>query len=488
MKNFLTIAIPALFLSAGIYQTGFSQGYDITVKIKNFPDTAAYLGYNFGDQKFIKDTARVKDSNILEFKDPEESLTRGVYFIYSPNVYFDFIVNEQKFSLETDTSDLVGHMKITGSPENRIFNEYQKYSISRQAEVSRLRSEVDSLVKIKDTLALGEVKNKLTAVSREMLDHQKEIVDDHPGMFVAKLIAAMQRPEIPARPPDYMMTARNSNWQFNYYKKHYFDHFDIADSGLLRTPVFQSRIDEYIDNLTMQHPDSIEEAADFLLGKAAANKETFRYLLVKLTNKYETSHIMGMEKVFVYLAEKYYLTGKAYWADSTLVNKFALRVRALKPNLVGNSAPQMHLVDTLMRPVSLSSVKSRFILLYFYDHNCGHCRESTPQLYDLYNKKLKQLGVTVWAADVMNDLNRGENADESIRKWKEFIRTYGMKDWINIADPYYHDNFRANYNIEATPTIYILNSKYEIIAKRLGVDQLEDFIRKMIGIEDADKS
>ena len=448
------------------------RGYDITVKIKNFKDTVAYLGYNFGDQKFVKDTSKVINGNTLRFVNDTTRLPQGIYFVYSPSVYFEFIVNEPKFTLETDTADFVGDMKVEGSKENRIFNEFQKYMAARQSESTKLAGQVDTLQKQNDTAAVSAIRKKLTAISDEVKDYQKKLIKNNKGMFVAKLVEGMQKPEVPDPPKaDSGSVARN--WQFFYYKKHFFDHFDIADSGLLRSPIYQPKIDEYTDKLTYQDPDSIEAAVDFLLSKAERNKETYRYLLVKLTNKYETSNIMGMERVFVYLAEKYYLTGKAFWADTSLTNKFEKRVKELKPNLVGNVAPDMQLVDTLMHPVRLSNLHNRFTILYFYDPDCGHCKKTTPVLYDLYQKSLKAKGVAVWAACIVTD----------VKKWKAFIRNDHLNGWINVADPNLHDNFRAEYDIKSTPTIYILNSKREIIAKRLGVDQIDDFIDKMIEFE-----
>jgi hypothetical protein len=42
-----------LILCSIAFKTVQAQGYDITVKIKDIKDTAAYLGYNFGDLKVV---------------------------------------------------------------------------------------------------------------------------------------------------------------------------------------------------------------------------------------------------------------------------------------------------------------------------------------------------------------------------------------------------------------------------------------------------
>ncbi len=469
MKAVVTLFI---LLTGQVHLSGQSldQGYDITVKIENIKDSVVYLGYNFGDQKFVKDTSRVHDGNVLHFRG-DEPLTGGIYFIYSPNVYFEIIVNEPSFTIETDTSDYIGNMKVEGSRENQLFNRFQRYMAEKQKKSRELSEKIQGLDPQAESEQISALRGQMAAISQDIKDFQNNLIAENEGTLVSKLVAAMQKPEVPETIAG-GEESDNRSKRFFYYKKHFFDNFDLSDPELLRTPLYQPRVDEYMDKLTHQHPDSISKAADYLLSLADGNDETFRYLLVKLTNKYETSNIMGMERVFVYLAENYYLKGKAFWADSALVAKFDKRVKELKPNLVGNQAPDMILRDTMMRPVRLSNLDNRFIVLYFYDPDCGHCKKTTPKLREIYTR-LKGKGVEVWAACTVTD----------VEKWKKYINEYNL-DWINVADPYYQSNFRADYDIKSTPILYVLDKDKEIIAKRLGVEQIEDFINRIIEYED----
>jgi len=446
------------------------EGYDITIQINNIKDTVAYLGYNFGDQKFVKDTSQVFDDGVLRFNGSED-LTEGIYFIYTPSIYFELIANERAFTIETDTLDFIRNMRIKNSPENDVFNQFQRFMADKQKESLVFTNKLNSLNPQNDSSEIRQVREQVLAIRDEIEKFQIDLAQEHKGLFVAQLLMAMQKPKVPGNPSDDGQVV-DKNFQFFYYKEHFFDNFDLSSSGLLRTPLYQPKIDEYLDKLTFQHPDSIKKAADYLLSLSESNQETFRYIMVKLTTKYETSKVMGMEEVFVYLAENYYLTGKAFWADEDLVEKFRNRVNELKPNLIGAIAPDMILLDTLMRKVQLSQLESRFIVLYFYDPDCGHCKKTTPVLYELY-KKIKGKGVEVMAACTVTD----------IEKWKKYVRTNKL-DWVNVSDPYYKSNFRAEYDIKTTPVIYILNNEKEIIAKRLGVEQIEDFIDRMIEFEE----
>ena len=75
---------------------------------------------------------------------------------------------------------------------------------------------------------------------------------------------------------------------------------DFNDERMIRTPqyIFYDKINQYLNKLTAQHPDSINAAADLLVEKARNNKEVFKYIVHHITSTYEQSKIMGMDAVF----------------------------------------------------------------------------------------------------------------------------------------------------------------------------------------------
>lgn len=451
-------------------RTLYSQGYDIQVTVKNAKDSAAYLGYHFGDQKFVKDTSLVLPGGRLHFKG-SESLAPGVYFVYAPSIYFELIVNEPKFSVETDTVDFVRSMKFNGSLENELFNNFQLKMGDTRKESQIISEKIKGLDPKNDSLKIAEHRTYLQKISNELNDYQQKIVDDHKGLYVSKLLLAMKRVDVIDAPLD-ENGEPVKNWQYYYYKDHFFDNMDLSDSTLLRSPVYQPKVTEFLEKMTFRHPDSIALSANIVLQKSESNQETFRYNLVKITNKYETSNIMGMERVFLYLAENYYLNGKAYWADDELIEKFAKRVKDLSPNQIGNIAPEIVARDTSMQLVTLSSIPNSYTVLFFYDPDCGHCKKAMNTLKGVYDN-LQGKDVEIFAACTVTDID----------KWKKYVKTNELQ-WINVSDPYYQSNFRADYDLKTTPIIYVLNSDKEIIAKKIGAEQVEDFINQMIKIDE----
>jgi thiol-disulfide isomerase/thioredoxin len=114
--------------------------------------------------------------------------------------------------------------------------------------------------------------------------------------------------------------------------------------------------------------------------------------------------------------------------------------------------------------VSLYDIRKEFTILYFWEPECGHCKEATPKLKAYYDKARNE-GVEVFAVCTQPDR----------AKWEKYINDNRL-DWINGWDPQRRSNYDYYYNITATPGIYILDRNKIIIAKRLGVESIESFI------------
>jgi len=197
----------------------------------------------------------------------------------------------------------------------------------------------------------------------------------------------------------------------------------------------------------------------------------FRYLLVTLSNHYEQSKKLGIDKVFVHLAENYYLNGKADWVNDELLSKMRKRTNELKPILLGKPAPPLQILDTSLNKFDIKSLDSKFTVLYFYDPDCGHCKKTIPILVDAY-PELKSKGAEVVAVSITTEID----------KWKKFIKEYKLT-CINGADPYVKSNFRYEYDIRSTPTIFVLDKAKKILAKGIAVEDITNIINHFMAIE-----
>jgi thiol-disulfide isomerase/thioredoxin len=463
-RIFLLIFLIPFFLSAK-----GDKGYDIKVRIGGLHDTVAYLGHHFGDKQYVRDTARVDKDGWVEFKG-DSVLIGGIYLVVMPNkTYFEILINtnEQKFSIETDTLGFIEKMKVKGSLDNQLFNDYQKFIGAKTKESQALKARLEEHKDNKDSSKI--IKDKMTALDKEVKEYRFKIMKEQPNSMLTLIFRTMQEPEVPDYPRDDKGKILDSAFQYKYYKAHYWDYVNFGDERMLRTPIFQGKIKQYTQSLTPQTPDSIIAAVDTVITKSRANKEVFKYAVSTLANFYETSNIMGFDKVFVHIAERYYLTKEAYWADTSLQRKIAERVEKIKPNILGTPAHDLTMPDTSFMMHRLYDVKSKYTVLAFWDPTCGHCKKEIPALAQYYDSVRKEgLSFEVFAIGIESDME----------EWKKFIRDNKLK-WINVSDLYNNTGFRNYYDVYSTPVIYLLDEKKNIIAKRLDTDKIREFIEHL---------
>ena len=460
----------ALFFLLSLSKSINGQSYDIRIKLEGMTDSVAYMGYHFGEKKYLFDTSVVSPKGEVRFFG-EKEIKPGIYFLYGKSTYIEFIVDETNFTLTASKDALYESMKVMGSRSNEAFRDFQIKMISHQKSVRDLTSQLDSTSTAKDSV---KVKKEIGELNEQNKKIREALMQQNSNNLVGMLLNLMElSPAMTFSSED--LSAEQRRQEYNDFRKGYFDKIDFGSLAVLRTPIFHNRLIEYVENVTVQHPDSVISSIDDLLVKAQGNEELYRYIMVVMFQKYQNPKIMGMDKVFVHLSDEYYLQGKASWADSAMIAELKDEMKFHRENQIGMPAPYMALVDTLDRPVRLYHVQSDYTILYFYSPTCGHCKKKTPVLKKVYDH-IKSKGVEVVAVCT----------DTEIDKWKDFIKELDL-DWLNYADPHLRSNFRVQYNVRSTPVLYILDKDKKIIAKKLDVEQVEGFINDQIRLVEKSK-
>lgn len=458
--------ILAIVLLAQLYSFA-GDGYKIQLKVKGVKDSAMVLLANhYGDKQYIRDTVYFK--NETTYFEGNEPLEGGVYMVVFPpeNNYFEFIVSEQEFSLETDLADLNGSMKIKGSKENDVFYGYLWFFTKKRKEQEILKVIYDRVKAAENADSLAIMRGKLEAIDKEVKTYIDDMLINKDNMLYPKVFNAMRDPVIPEAPKDEYGTKIDSLFEYHWLKKHFFDNLDFSDQRLLRTPVFHSRLKKYEEKMIVPLPDSINAMCDFILEKASANDEVFKYCLITYLNKFANSKIMGMDAIYVHLVEKYYMTGRAPWTDSTQLYKIIKQAETMKPILIGKTCPNVAMTDTAGKLKSIHGTPADYTILFFWDPDCGHCKKATPVLKALYDSIATEINMEVFAICTETEVD----------KWKKYIKKNDL-NWINVADPTFKTDFRNSFDINATPKIFVLDKDKKIIAKGIGVEQLGEFLK-----------
>ena len=182
-----------------------------------------------------------------------------------------------------------------------------------------------------------------------------------------------------------------------------------------------------------------------------------------------------MDAAYVHLVEKYYATGQAPWTEEEQLNKIIDNAKALKPLLIGKIAPDIELETIDGTKQSLHDVDSEYTILYFWRYDCGHCKKSTPYMKDFY-EKFKDRGVKVVSVCT-------KFTDEVEGCW-EYIDEKEIGDWMHFVDRYHRSRYMKVYNIKSTPQLYILDRNKEILSKRIGAEQLEEVMDRIIELRE----
>jgi thiol-disulfide isomerase/thioredoxin len=446
---------------------------NIKITVKGLEGSKMILANYFGDKQYVKDTFAIDKKGTVVLK-ADTMLPGGVYLAVFPdlgNRYFEFIISEPQFSLETDTTDLTGHLKTTGTLENSLFYGDMKF-LGNMKHVSDSLSTLSKAAK--DQKEKDRIREALIQIDKDVKAQRNKIMNDNPTLFYSKLIRAMKDIEVPDAPKDASGKIIDSSWQWRFYKTHYWDNIDMKDERLLRCPVFHNKMKTYFTQTIVQVPDSISHATDEVLAKTDKKNEIYRYVLTYIFNEMANSKIMGFDAAYVYIGRNYFCKeDMTPWVDTAKRFKICDRVNRLEPVLVGKKSQRLILPtdSTEMQWKNLTDVKAKYTILAFWDPDCGHCKKEIPVLVEAYHS-LKKRGIDVecYSPAIMEI--------ENYKDWVEFIQKNNL-DWINVCDAKRHTNFRWEWDIQSTPQVYILDKDKTIIARRIGADQVEDYIRHL---------
>jgi thiol-disulfide isomerase/thioredoxin len=469
--------ITLAFLAITTMANAKDDGHRIKLKLNGYKDKVCYLANYYGDKQYIQDTVllnNIGDEIVFEGK---EKLHQGIYLVVIPShKYFELMVGEdQIFDVETDTTDLVGHLKIKGSVDNELFLDYLKFTTKMGMEMELASGHYRAAKSKSDsTIAINEMSKCDSLVN----DFRKKFTQKNPTILLSNIFKAMPEPVVPKE----IAEKKDNQESFTFFKNHYFDNFDFSDDRLLYTPILHGKVNKYLTQLTSPHPDSIKLSCDFLVAKSRANKEMFKYVVWYLTNNYEQSKIMGYDAVFVHMAKNYYCKGEAYWVDSAKIKKICDRANHVEKILIDAVVPNMILEDSALTSMYLYDLmkNDKYTILWFWNSTCGHCQKETPELLKIWQKlhEVDHIG-----AITITEERVGGKDDPQMKKWKSYLHEHPM-DWYNLRDANNYYDFRDMFDVYATPKLFIVDSKtHKILAKGIGVDQVEEVLGQLKKVE-----
>ncbi len=452
---------------------GYTQGYEIHLTLKPFTNAKVYLGYHYGKVKAVADSVLLDANSMGVFKG-KDKLGGGIYFVVSPKkeILFELLIDQQQnFSIYADSAHLPASIAFTGSPENKTFLEYTAFMGSHGKELNTLQ---ESLKTAKSKTDSAVIKEKIRKLNEEVKTERDEIETKSPNSLLATLLRALKDPVVP--PISKLANGRpDSTFAYRYYKEHYWDNISFTDERLIRTPIFEPKLDRYYKDLVSPEPDSINREIDHMLLFSRTNKDMFKFLLVYFTQKYINPEFMGQDAVFIHIFDKYINTGQADFFTEKYRKYVDDRAYSIMANLIGQPAANLEMTDSSGKTKSLYEIPANFTVVCFWDPTCSHCKETVPKLDSIYQAKWKYQGVQIYAVMV----------DGGQENWREFIRAHNLGDWTNVYQTTaQHDaavaggrpDYRQLYDVYQTPVLYLLDKEKRIVAKKLTYQQVDEVI------------
>ena len=144
---------------------------------------------------------------------------------------------------------------------------------------------------------------------------------------------------------------------------------------------------------------------------------------------------------------------------------------ARQEGLAGSPAPDFTLKDINGKPLALSSLRGKWVIIDFWGSWCKWCIKGIPDMkeyYAKYNSKMEILGV---------------DCNDTVEKWKAAVKEYELP-WKHVywdKDDETCDNPIALYGVRGFPTKVVINPEGKVAKIIVGEDpEFYDFLDEVL--------
>ncbi len=369
MKNKFKIIVLWILLA---YPVLSIQAYRIEVTTTLAVHTPVFIAGYYGEYVSVIDSTQV-DANGKVIFTRSYDLCPGIYTIVVPgkSSYDLLIESEQQLNIRWGDSS---NTKVSGDVQTAAYAEYLTWLDNRPDK-------------------------------QLVIERRQQIIKEHPGTFLATYLTALQPVEgnIPETTGDLNQMMET----YQYRRRHFFDHMDLSDVRLLRTPLYHETVKYYVTKFITQQTDTLIHVAYRMLEQASGNYETFFYMSDFLIDFSLRTKIKDINKLHNFVLRNRDMLGtKAFSLISTKskTNYFKLPDEKAFQDRLEN----MSLTDTDGQVFNPQTVRSKYRIFYFWKNDCPRCVADASRWQTVLNKYQNKscFGVVV---NTKNDVHQQEN-------------------------------------------------------------------------------
>jgi peroxiredoxin len=433
----------------------FSQ--TVRFEVSGMNESKAYIFSLSGEKTSFMDSVLSTDKTNFTLTIDPSRYPSGFYRFICKNTLIDFVYDGKNIVLKTNAKYPADSMSVIASESNVLYYRFLKLNRAYKTKSELLFLMLSKFPKDDDYYQT--TKNKLLSLQKEYSDFVNYQSQKEPKSLVSRYIRSAQFPLVDSElPPEK---------QLAFLRAHALDHVDFSDAELTLSGLFSDKVIEYLmyyrnPQLTKEQLEKeFQAAVDSVLIKARKDTYVYQHVTEYLVDGFKK---FGFDEVVDYIIENYVIKDDIC-LNEKLETTLQLRMQQAKRFKIGAIVPDITLQTTDEKDIQLSKIQSKKILLVFYASWCPHCKEMLPKLAQLYNEQSKEKFEVV-----------AVSLDTSKTDWQKFTSENNFK-WINASDlKGWSGNAAKDFSIYATPTMFLINNKLELLAKPANPEDVKKFL------------
>lgn len=264
--------------------------------------------------------------------------------------------------------------------------------------------------------------------------------------------------------PDVPTTLKKVEERLDYVIAHYWDKFDFKDTAYIHLPeVTEQAIADYVDLLNRTTREKASTALKGVMEEAMVEQNMLKYINSQL-RRYLIDRNSPFRNEELYEPVAQILLEKNVGGERMRTNaKRDLKLIAL--NRKGSIANNFSFILPDGGVKQLHQVDSPLTLLLFFDPDCYTCINTIHELKNC--EALNQNNVKVVAIY--------PDGDADI--WKDYLKIL-PKNWINGHDRELAIHNKELYNLNAMPTLYLLDAKKRVLIKDGSMEEIVQYLQE----------